>query len=93
LISVQISKKRAVVAFDLKKVQSALIRHLAEHQVSNEQSAKAAASFKHRLNLLLSSYATTHHVVIMDKAYVLSGAEDVTSHVMREFSNAKSRAL
>ncbi len=81
-------KPKSLVVFDVTHVQSLLIRQLAEHEASDEKAMLAAQALKHSLNKVLGDYAKKHHVVIVDKAYLLSGAEDVTSTILPELSHS-----
>ena len=78
----------SVVAFDMARVKSLLIRQLAEHTVSNAQAVLASKVFKHLLNDVLVEYAHKHHVLIVDKALVLQGAKDITAEVMPRLSQS-----
>ncbi len=74
----------SIVTFNAHEVQGKLIRQLAEHAASDDQVQKMNMAFKQHLNQVLSEYARSHHVVIMESRSVLAGAKDVTSELLRQ---------
>lgn len=88
-----IPKKPGVATFDLNQVRSQLIRQLAEHQVSEEKAVVTTQVFKRRLNETLAAYAKKHHQIIIDKAYVLAGATDITPQIMTLLFTSTSRSI
>ena len=73
----------SIVTFNATEVRGKLIRQLAEHKASIDQASKASTAFKHRLNSVLTEYARSHHVVIIDSQSVLAGTKDVTADILR----------
>lgn len=70
-----------VVSADMSRIKGQFIAQLAQHAASSETVAKASTRFNQKLRLVLESYAQSTKAVILDRQFVLFGAEDVTQDI------------
>ncbi|MDP3562612.1 MAG: TrbI F-type domain-containing protein [Legionellaceae bacterium] len=77
-----------VVTFDKARVVSKFIAELSAHHVSDEVIKQKSAQFGRALKETLNNYATTHHVLVMDKSQVLVSNCDRTDDIAARLASA-----
>ena len=81
-----------VVSVDLARIKGQFIAQCARHAASSEQVATASTRFNRALKLVLNQYATQEQVVIIERQYVLLGAQDATDELIVLLASAMSTA-
>ena len=77
-----------VVTFDKTRVVSKFIAELSAHHVSNEVIKKKTIQFGRALKETLNDYATTQHVLVIDKSQVLVSNCDRTDDIAARLASA-----
>ena len=67
-----------VVVMNNEDLMQQFVRQLSMHTLSDNELKEKTERFTLTLKQVLSDYANTHHVLILDQKNVLSGGENVT---------------
>lgn len=77
-----------VVTFDKARVVSKFIAELSAHHVSDEVIKQKTVQFGRALKETLNDYATTQHVLVLDKSQVLASNCDKTDDIAARLASA-----
>lgn len=77
-----------VVTFDKARVVSKFIAELSAHHVSDEVIKQKTVQFGRALKEALNDYATTQHVLVIDKSQVLVSNCDRTDEIAAQLASA-----
>jgi type-F conjugative transfer system protein TrbI len=88
ILSGWMSSSPKVVSVDITHIKGQFIAQLAHKAATPEQVNHASIRFNRMLKRALELYATRAHVVILDRQFILWGAEDATDEITRVLSDA-----
>jgi len=70
-----------VMTFNQPRLVARFVGQLSAHTLSDEALAKKTDAFSAALKTALTDYTSTHHVLVLDSADVLSGENDITDAI------------